>query len=34
VDKNGVIDFNEFKVLVKETMIKIINNMPDNLDDN
>ena len=31
VDKNGVIDFNEFKVLVKETMIKIINSMPDDL---
>ena len=26
-DKNGTIDFNEFKVFVSETMIKIINGL-------
>ena len=26
-DKNGIIDFNEFKVFVSETMIKIINGL-------
>jgi Ca2+-binding EF-hand superfamily protein len=27
IDKNGTIDFNEFKVFVKESMKKIIGNM-------